>query len=226
MSVDGDLLERIVSGILGELRGTATSEAPEIAPAPKTPDATVLTDKVITAELLEKERGRGGRIVIGSKAIITPSARDYVKQNRIELSRETTGRATKVESPSAKWKLIVVSGPKNLNTLLDETAWSRELAGCDVEAVDRAVSSICRADAAGVVVLTSKPETVACRANRNSKVRGAAVENISKLRKVRTEMGANLLCINPADRSQFDLRNILREAAAGGSPSAPKGWRD
>lgn len=226
MSVDGDLLERIVSGILGELRGTATAVAPQMATAPKTPGAIVLTEKVITAELLEKEQSRGGRIVVGAKAIITPSARDYLKQNRIELSRETTGRTTKVESSVAKWKLIVVTGPKNLNSVLDETAWSRELAGCDVDAVDRAVSSICRADAAGVVVLTSKPETVACRANRNSKVRGAAVENISRLRKVRAEIGANLLCINPADRSQFDLRNILREAAAGGAPTAPKGWRD
>ena len=42
---------------------------------------------------------------------------------------------------------------------------------------------------------------------------------------VRESMGANLLCINPTERSHMELRNLVREAAAV-KPSAPKGWKD
>jgi hypothetical protein len=107
-----------------------------------------------------------------------------------------------------------------------DAACVRELAGCDVDAADRAVSTLCRAEAEGVVVFTNRPEAVACRANRNSKVRGAAAENVARIRSIQRSIGANLLCIDPSDRSQFDLRNLLRETIAGETPVAPKGWRD
>lgn len=230
MSVDGDLLERIVSGVLNELRGVAPADAAVVTAAPRTPDAVLVTEKVITAELLEKTCGRSPRIVIGKNSLLTPSARDFLKQNRIDWTREAAASNSEVQSAAAKWKAIVVATTKNLANALDDAgktagaAWVRELAGCDVDAVDRAVSTICRAEASGVVVFTSHPDTVACRANRNSKVRGASVANAGEIRKVNKQMGANLICIDPASRSQMELNHLLREAAASGRPIAPKGW--
>jgi hypothetical protein len=229
MSVDGELLERIVSGILGEIRASAAASAPQVAPAPKIPDAIVLTEKVITAELLEKSRMSGRKLIVGSKAIFTPSARDYLKQHRIEWTKETAKQVSGTSS-AAKWKAIVVTASKNLTNILDDAArssasWNRELAGCDIDAVDRAVSTLCRAEADGVVLFTTHPETVACRANRNAKVRAVVIENVARLKSARESMGANLLCINPTERSHMELRNLVREAAAV-KPSAPKGWKD
>jgi hypothetical protein len=86
----------------------------------------------------------------------------------------------------AKWKIIVVRTTRNLTAALDDAArwpgvaWQRELAGCDIDAAERATSALCRADAEGSIVFTSQPEVVACRANRNSKVRGAVVGSIAR----------------------------------------------
>jgi len=235
MSVDGELLERIVAGVLRELHGEVAAARPGESTVPTVPMEIVLTEKVITAELLEKTCRGAVRLVLGNGAVVTPSGRDFLRQHNVELCREietgSHGGGAK-SAAAANWKVIVVHTTKPLIGALDDAArlpgiaWQRALAGCDVDAAERATSALCRGEADGAVVFTSRPEVVACRANRNANVRGAAVENTARIRAAQKHLSANLFCIDATEKTRIELRNLLRAATANGPPAAPRGWRE
>ena len=81
-----------------------------------------------------------------------------------------------------------------------------------------AISSLCRADAAGVVLFASAAEKAACLANRNQKVRAAAVQDVNHLRDVISQMGPNLICVNPKQKSFIELRNLIKTFVKAGIP--------
>ncbi len=235
MSVDGDLLEQIVAGVLKELAGGAASSSPVEPTVPSATKELILTEKVVTADLLEKTYAGATKLVIGGRAVVTPSARDFLKQNKVELRREstTTSQTSGAKTTTtANWKLIVVHTTKTLASVLDDATrrpgavWQRELAGCDVDAADRAISALCRGESDGAVVFTRRPEVVACRANRNANVRGAAIVNVAQLRSAHRRMGTNLYCIDPETRTHGEWNNLLREIASCGKPERPEHWKE
>ena len=75
-------------------------------------------------------------------------------------------------------------------------------------------------------VFTGKPEALVCRANRNPQVRAAAVETVEQVKRSKTQLGANLFAIDPAERSVFALRNLLREIVSGNKPTVPSDWSE
>jgi len=230
MSVDGELLEQIVRGVLHELGGAAPNSDPPKTNVPHVPKELVLTEKVITAELLEKRWSGAPRLRIGSASVVTPSARDFLRQHNLECVRASAGdRAT---SELVKWKALVVSSTKTLEEALADAArradahWTRALADGDDDAVERGVSALCRGEAGGVMIFTTRGASVACRANRNPRVRAAAIAQAGCIRAAREDLGANLYAVNPAGRSLVQLRNILREAANGPAPLPPQHWNE
>ena len=90
------------------------------------------------------------------------------------------------------------------------------------EAVAFGVSVVSREEAVGVVIFSNQAEAAACRANRNRRVRAAVVGDVKSVRRVKSQLGANLFCIAPAEKSYFELRNLLR--VIGGPPQVPSDW--
>lgn len=228
MNVDSQLVEQIVSGVLERL---GTPDVRERADAEEQhsdrPNRPARFDEpVVTADVLEQRLNGARDVVFGPKTVLTPSAHELLARQNVNWSRDVSGRPA---MPSTQtWLAIVVQSTPAVQTALEDTApaWRRELVGKPAEAARLAVSAICRGNASGAVAFSAEPHALVCLANRNSRLRGAAVDDASTVRIVMQQMGANLLAVDPAGKSYIELRNILRTCTAGGVPATPSGWSE
>jgi hypothetical protein len=240
MTLDEQLLQQIVSQVIERLESPqemvrASDGAPIASPWPRTQDAAasgglLLTDSVITAKLLEEKVNGAAEVQFSPRSILTPSARDYLHQRAIRW-RRATGQPTAGANRSV-WKAIIVQSGAAVAAALDDASksgaveWRRQTAGDSIEAAELATSALCRGEAVGVVVLAGQPHSLVCRANRNRHVRAAVVASSRCVQAARQQLGANLFCIDPEGKSQFELRNLLRDAAADAAPQPPPGWKE
>lgn len=242
MNVDGRLVDQIVARVLQQLdaaaakpqarsAATAASHVPTdtsanprtpSAAAPSAPVADLLLDEaVITADVLQTRINGAKRVTFPRRTVLTPTARDFLRQHRIAWCHSdtppTAAGATAETASQARWRLLVSRANEPVLRLMDEYSaqlhWQTELVDDWKDASERAVSALNRADAAGVVVLTGSAAALACHANRNRKIRAAVVRDIAEVQSCRQELNPNLLCIDPGQRSYFELRNLFRAIA-------------
>lgn len=237
MASSEEMIDRIVAGVLGQLgtpSGGASSppEAKERRPAEPSTDKTLeIAEDVVTAAYLENRGIISGPVAFAAKSVLTPSAREFLANRKIAWTRSSRGGSA-AATARGKWLTIIVRSTPAVAAAFDlvtkgsDGAWSRELLGCHREAAARGVGALCRGEFDGVVVFTGKPESVACRANRNPQVRAAAVATVGQVKRLKTLMGANLLALDPRERSTFELRNLLKEIESAGKPAPPPGWNE
>jgi len=215
MTTDASLIDEIVQRVLREL-GTPAA-APRRAhvevPKPAIPAAVAIEARVITRELLENRVGSATRIHLRSSALVTPSARDYLRERQIEVAVEEA--LPTVGSVAAPCRVLLTGPAPQVSSALASLRntgliGEQRLVGLPAEAASEATSILCRGEASRVVIFTDKPELVACLANRNERVRGAALHDLSALDRLRTSLKPNLLAIDPAGKSEFELSRILK----------------
>lgn len=227
-----------------------TPRPPAANPAPATPSkapaggAVDITDAVITAPLLA-EKARGAKSVrFGVRSLVTPAAKDWLSTHRVEWSRidaaapaiasaaaggNVTASIPKPMPANGRWVLGVVTVTGSVRSLMETFQRSSpvakvELLGGGKEGVDYAVKAINLGEADGVILIVERAERIVCLANREDKIRAAAVYDRNHVQRVRTQMGPNLYCISPSSRSFIELRNIVQEIAANGKPQPPTDW--
>lgn len=182
-----------------------------------------LTETVITEDLLSEKAAGASEIRIPPAAVITPSGRDWLRKKGVlwERSDRTPGG-----NQSAAWRLIVATptdAADKLNEEVTRWGWTVDCVSGAEEAAVCGVTSLSEGTT-GVVVLTSEPERVACRANRHQHVRAASVTAVADMTRVRQQLGANFVTLSPGQRGFFELRNMMKTLAAGGPPSVPENW--
>ena len=230
-TMDQALIETIVAEVMSRL---VTDDEPafptgtKTAATPKTQNGSAVSfsDRVITGDLLSENVNGPGVIQIASKAILTPSARDWLRGRKVEVVR---GETKTQAATSARWLAVVHSGSESVLSVLDDAARSVSLKTETVEsaaaAARRATLDLRSGNAHGVVAFSTVADTVACLANREACSRAAAVGNVSGARRVQNSMGCNLFVIDASGLSFFELRNILKSVFAGGAPKVPAGWK-
>lgn len=226
MPAEVALIDEIVSRVLKELR-TAEAAAPSVpaaAPAPvqspiqKPANSEVaISAAIVTGELLEKSIGGAKKVRVAPKAILTPSARDIVRQRGLEIVRESAASA---KAPTAAWRVLISSAAPQVASALDDlrssgVGFDRQVSGTTEEAVTAAISALSRGEAKGIVVLTGSPELAACLANRSERVKAVALRDVALLGDIRRQFDPNLVAIDPGDRNTFELRQILKGVVAG-----------
>lgn len=242
--VNQALVDQIVANVLAQLqpappRPMVEPPTPKVQPATVSrPQATELTAAVITADLLAATVRTGMALQIGRKSIVTPAARDWLHTNKVVWSRSgsvapqslvATEPTVKVVSVG-KWQLVIQTVTANVRALQDafkrqSDGWDIELVGQPQEAALAAVRSISTAERDGVVVISESAEMIACRANRNARVRAAVIADRKQLELASQQLGVNLVCINPQGKTFIELRNLLRDCAAI-TPTVPAGWSE
>jgi hypothetical protein len=246
--VNQALIDEIVSNVLAQLQPAPArpvaapvmdEPAPQTATLPE-PKSTAIevTEAVITADLLAGAVRGARSITIGVRSILTPSARDWLNTRKIswnrggaEVSAALAGPAVGNSSSSSqrsRWQLLLQTVTPNVRALHESLkrqpdGWKLDLVGAPNEAATLAARLISTAEADGVVVLTEYAEIIACRANRNERVRAAVIVDRKQLELTRQHLGVNLVCINPHGRTFIELRNLLRDCATS-SPVTPVGW--
>lgn len=223
MSTEVALIDEIVSRVLKELRtsGAAAPSVPAAAPSPieKAPVGEVaITAAVITAELLVQSIGSAKKVRVAPKAILTPSARDVIRQRGLEVLREVDGSSSK--PIAAAWRILVSKAGSQVDAALDAlhssgAGFDRQLSGTTEEAVSAAVSALSRSEVKGIVVLTSSPELAACMANRSERVQAVALREVAVLGEIRRQFQPNVVAIDPTSKGAFELRQLLKMVVAG-----------
>ena len=237
--LDDKAIEQIVRNVMGKLGASATGVSSDVTdlPVPWSAEVersgsspVVLTEKVITQELLERRLQNARQLVLGPTSILTPSARDFLRSRHVECNRQAAGQSTGRQK--SRWKAIVVQSNSALSRVLndlqesDRSGWCRESADCTNSAVKAALSALGGAEVDGVVVFAGQGALVACLANRDGQVRAAVVNDVSSINQAKSLMGANLVVVNAAGKSYYELRSLLRTLVDGDAPRPPAGWME
>ncbi|MBX3436020.1 MAG: hypothetical protein KF861_00795 [Planctomycetaceae bacterium] len=156
------------------------------------------------------------------RSIVTPAAWDVARQRRLAITRHADEKGknsgqrvpphSSVSPVSPRLLLIVVRHTDAVERFWDElrSTCRRELLSCPDDAAALAVSTICRGDAEMVEIFAEQTYRAACRANRNERVKAVAVRDAGDVRNVRTQLKANVWCVDPTGRSWFELRQLHR----------------
>lgn len=247
MRLDAAVLERIVADVMAQI---ATRQMPASAHTQdaqrasaglpsmsanvaKTTTAAprLLTDKIITEELLERVWNGETQLKICRQSIITPTGQDFLRIRKINWSRADS-RAEVTPSEFADWLAITVRSTPAVSQVIDhlqtasDVRWKTQLLGGTDEAVAGAIGAICRAEAAGVVVLTQSTAAVACLSNRNRSIRAAVIQDAQSIDVVKRDLSPNVFVLDPTGKSFFEMRQLTKVLSAGGTPQAPHGWHD
>ena len=224
MPTELTLVDRIVDGVLRQLSQPAESKSSTIPSSsslskssinpskPTVPEVSgiVFEQQILTAEILLDRVQSGQQIWIGPKAILTPSAQDLVRARRIQVQRRASSEAS--SSPQKVGTAIICRASTALDRLLAESpsGWSRQLSGTTAEGVQMAIQGLARGEFPQVILSVADPVLAACLANRHSTVFAAAVPSASDLKSIQAQMRVNCWCIDPANKSFFELKNLLR----------------
>jgi hypothetical protein len=93
----------------------------------------------------------------------------------------------------------------------------KELLSCPDDAATFAISELSRGGFDGAIVFAKQTHRAACLANRHSAVKAVAVRDAAEVQAIRRQLRANVWCLDPSGKTYFELRNILKAIATGGT---------
>lgn len=251
--MDSALIERIVANVLEQIQapGATAPSTSSSAPAPvltSTPahrsasrkeaelsataasDSTEplrLTDAVITAAVLEKA-GVSGQptLVVAPKAVLTPSAHDWLRQRRISWTRQLPGQQPGA-AKNARWQLLATGITPTVRSLLDQMSrshrdWERQLCGNVSELVELAGRLVTTAEVERVFVISKAAELVCCRVNRQRPIRAAVVYSVDHLKSIEADVAPNVVLVNPVKKSLMELRHLVQACSLLPPPQTPE----
>jgi len=211
--VHSQVIDSIVAEVLQQLRG-------RVGPAQKSEangsanTAIEIADPVITGDLLKEKISQGGTVWVDSQAVLTPSARDFLRAEKITLHR---GRPDQnVDAVKRKGVIVAAHLPGVVQNLLSDVkrngsaSWQVEMESGVFPVVERTRSAICRGESPQVVVFAKTPHRVACLVNRNSQCRAAVVQGNDDVRTVRSEFAANVICVDLRQPTFMGLKKIIK----------------
>jgi ribose 5-phosphate isomerase RpiB len=214
-----DLVERIVAEVMSQLENE-----PAVSSGANANDSKVIAGRVITADSLAEQAKGQTKIQVQSEALLTPSANDWIRQNKVELVRGDVAQPTadqapvtstaSVKSTSNNQTLIVVhDGSSVVDAVIEDLDRTSTIDRTETTSAETAASLVIDKITGGanrVVVITEKTHWVACLANRNEQIRAATVNTVVEVNGVRSVMDGNVFAINANGRSFFELRNLVR----------------
>lgn len=220
MTLSSTTIDQIVANVLSQLDSTEKHHATDMGNGHQgkasNEQSVVIADSVVTAEVLEKVE-TGVSIVIQAKAIVTPAAQDVIRERQLKISKSSA--ETKSTSPGRKLSAtekqgvsvaIVQHSPEVVQAVEEFNVVQKELFGCPDDAAKFAISEVCRTGAETVLVFAQQTFRAACLANRNQRVKAVAVTSPGDVNSVRKQLRANVWCIDPTNRSYYELRNLLK----------------
>jgi ribose 5-phosphate isomerase RpiB len=217
-----DQLERIVHAVLQRLSGAG-------AATPSSGDLT-LTEKVISAESLANRLNGVQRVVVSARAVVTPAARDILKEKNVTLVRSLQAATAAKLVP-----LVVASSAGKKTAAIDAADLVAQLRqrGIAVEELPsvnaaQAAANIAAAVSGGKklgVLLTDQPAAALCIANRQRGVRAATAANRGELNDLVQNLGVNLLVVDTVRRSKAEIQRIIEAFVAAPAQSCPADWK-
>lgn len=189
----------------------------------------VLNDPVISAQVLKGRLDGTKTIVVPSQAVLTPSARDLLKELQIAVQRNG-GQAAKVTATlvfalaatdyEAEGLLRAVAGECGEIERMEHGKRAKL-----PEMIQALAAEVAGGEKRGVL-LTALPSPALCLANRHSGVRAAWGVSGQAVREAIETVAANLLIVDPARHGVFELKQMIRDFGRGSNcpPEEYRNW--
>jgi hypothetical protein len=161
------------------------------------------------------------RLVVAPKAVITPAAKDLLKERRIAISR------TAATAPANRPALVIgvtdtAFDPAALLHMVSPAASSVErLAKTGVATVVAEVAEAVTKEGRLGLVFSGQPHVAACLANRRPGVRAAVARDREEVAQAVGSLSLNLLVVDPASRSLFQLGQMVKQFLDAGPRGCP-----
>ncbi len=228
MNASAEEIQRIVDEVVRRLCNSVSDGSdvePTTVSAPIHNDRggdVRLNERVISLDSLDERIQGVDRIVLSARAVITPAARDELRQRGIVV----THASSDVESGR---KLVVclteLKQDLNLDVIKRESSgrWTTiETLRSDnlVTAVGTLANRLIGGGVHGILV-TSVPIVAVCLANRYSSIRAAWIHDASEVAAATQLIGANLLIVEASTQGHLEWPAILRDYFQDGSLECP-----
>jgi len=220
MSVTDVDIDQIVRQVLRQLAGSSPAARPlETAPRARADMAATMatelhvSEPVITLSHLKGQLEGIKSVSVRRTAVITPAARDLLKQKQIELIRlQDTAKqpAGSVVLGAAETKYDAAG----LTRMLTQQGISTErLEQCGLAAVvEELIDAVARGGKIGIL-LTRQTAAALCLANRTRGVQAVLATSEESTRAARTTLAANLLVVDPQGKAAHELAGMIRLCA-------------
>lgn len=210
--VSDELLEQVVREVLRRLQ----SPPP---PAPPRTAAVVTLDDVVG-------RAESGPLLVAPRAVVTPAARDWLRERGIEIVRQQANHAPKSKPPVAVRVVLATSAtrfePADLAANLRRAGHEVEqlARGGLVEVVAELADRVARGGDRGLLA-TDETHAALCLANRRAGVRAVTAADRTTLDKAVGAVGANLLVIDTSLVRPHLVRTLAIDFCRGGPRECP-----
>jgi len=219
------LIDSVVREVLARLsaaeRPTPTRSAGETAPG-----QLVLGPAVVSLSTLADRLAGVRRVVVGKKAVVTPAARDLLRQHNITISRSADAAGANkpalavavcdtAADPAALVRLVAP-----LTSAVERLA-KTGLASLILELTDTVVK-----DGRLGLLLSGRPDVACCLANRRPGVRAAVARDRDEVAQAVGNLGLNLLIVDPARRSLFQLGQMVKQFLQAGAAQCPPALKE
>jgi hypothetical protein len=233
MNVTAAEIENIVRRVLGTLTdggsvAAAISEAPSTSAETLQSNESVLriNSKVISVQLLQKKLTGIAVLAISENAVVTPAARDYCKENGVQIVRgsatiapssNSSGKQSTSSEPSAKPtrpQRLIVDGSASWIAAISKQLCPKQanvLAGSpDDLSTMRHISDGLRAGHQGGLAVVESPHAACWQAARDDRLRPVVLSNWSELNDVLREVPVNLLILSAKSWNVPSVCNVAR----------------
>lgn len=227
------LVERIVREVLARL--TVADKTPA-KPEQPVASATSLVGRVISLADVTQLPAGAREIQVSSDALITPAAKDELRDRGVQIVRGQTNSTTKTTERSATSLVIgtVEATTGKFATVIDQAVAGLRKQKQQIEQlprlplseqIDALVDPVVRGGRRGVLV-TSEVSAALCLANRHGAVRAVLGTTKQNVRRDVEQLAANLLVVDPAARSTFEVMQLIGEFAKAEAGPIPESLRN
>lgn len=120
-------IDDIVQRVLADLTAVPAVSKPAAVQETAAADGVYISDKVISLSTIKEQLGKGKRLFIPPKSILTPSAKDEIKKRNIEIAVAITDSSAKQKQTIKQEKELLIAEvrpailPKNILNRLRKT---------------------------------------------------------------------------------------------------------
>ncbi|MFN9717546.1 MAG: hypothetical protein ACK58L_02565 [Planctomycetota bacterium] len=226
MTFDAAYIDQIVQNVMREMKSRVDAASSASAPvsglqahanaASEAAKPVMITSKVISEGVLLAAKAAGNTITLQSGAIITPSGKEYIRKNGVQVSGSTFPHAAKVTTGV----FLVVGSHTVCQSAAAAAGWTVSAVSCEHDAARAALAAL----TSGITVtFGGEPSIVACLLNRNPDVRAAVITKATNLNTLTSVMSPQAVCLDSSGWSFGDILRLLRSLSAA---SRPHGWKE
>lgn len=224
MALTSDKLEEIVRQVLQELRTaqtgrpTAAASVPAVSSVPvlaiqaasashsgESTEVLRISDRAVTESVLANAGAAGRTVSLVRGAVLTPSARDYIRRHNVRLS--STLAASLVSSTGLSVGTVVIVGRESTVRLSAAAAgWPVREAADEFSAVLAAQELL---PGRRVLCVCPYPAITACELNRDSAIRAAVIERADGMERLLERMQPQAVCLQSEGWGYPELSRLL-----------------